>query len=97
MEKNDLQYPVQDENLSWQALGLLAYLISLGDDQQWTIPELAKAKSPAKATSKDTIYKLINELISLGYVARRRRFGGGIEYYTYADPSQNPFFSNKGE
>lgn len=57
---------VQDKKLSWKATGLLAYLLSLPDDWQVYLSDLAKRKaSGTSATS--SAYK---ELCEAGYIQK---------------------------
>jgi len=63
---------LQDENLTWGARGLLAFLLSLPDD--WTVYNKHLYKSsPAGRVATDRIMK---ELISAGYIERKRISGG---------------------
>lgn len=73
---------LKDENLSWQAKGLLSYLLSLPDDWQIYISELQTHAKNGKASTANTI----NELIDAGYITRSRlknKSTGKFEGYEY--------------
>jgi hypothetical protein len=55
-----------DENLSLEAVGLWARLLSRPDDWTFKVSEIAKSCS----CSKERIYRILNELIDNGYAAR---------------------------
>lgn len=57
---------LQNSSLSWQARGLLVYLLSLPDQWQIRLAHLVK-QSPA---GKKAIYTIIKELIEAGYMIR---------------------------
>lgn len=57
-----------DRSLSLKAIGLWARLLSRPDDWRVSVTELAKSCK----CSKDSIYKLLNELIKQGYAYRRQ-------------------------
>lgn len=58
--------PLRDENLSWRAKGLLAYMLSLPDDWTFHATELSQhAKDSEKTTAS-----IIKELKTAGYLKR---------------------------
>ena len=69
---------IEDERLTWQARGLLVYLLSKPNDWQVRVAELI-AQSPA---GRDAVYSTIRELTTHGYIESHReqradgRFGG---------------------
>ncbi|MBX3490880.1 hypothetical protein [Parvibaculum sp.] len=75
-----------DMSLSYEALGLLVYLIAKPQDWRVRIPDLTKRKG----TGRDRCYKLLAELEQAGYIVRERirRKGkmGEIEYVVYDTP-----------
>jgi hypothetical protein len=54
----------QDESLSWEALGMLTYLLSKPDDWEVLIPDLMKRSGRERA------HRIISELVSKGYITR---------------------------
>lgn len=58
-----------DSRLSWEARGLLAYLISKPDHWVINIKHLAK-ESPS--ASKQRLYRILNELENYGYLTQER-------------------------
>lgn len=62
----------QDRRLSWQARGLLIYLLGKPDHWQVSVEALKKETAESvKPTSRDGIYSILKELESAGYVARK--------------------------
>ena len=57
-------FVLQNINLSWEARGFLAYLLSLPNDWSFTVRGLVKQTG----TSKSTILRLMNELKAAGYI-----------------------------
>lgn len=82
---------LSDENLSWKAKGLLAYILSLPDDWQLYESELVKHSSDGKDSLKSTI----KELIERGYVVRGERIRnssghmGGYSYEVFENPNHS--------
>lgn len=66
-------------NLSLKAKGLLAYLICMPDDWQIYVSQL----STVHKESKNTIAKIIKELIEHGYVTREQKRGEGNRFAGY--------------
>lgn len=63
----------EDRRLSWAARGLLVYL--LGKPDYWQVSPaalVAETAGSAKATGRDGIYSLLNELIEAGYMTRQQ-------------------------
>jgi len=92
---------IWDPSLSLQAVGLLARLISRPDNWQIYVAELAKVCD----LSKETINKILRNLIERGYVARiqtkkaktdgsyKNRFGS-YEYWIFETPKTKEEISN---
>ena len=55
----------QDENISYEAGGLLWYLLSKPDDWEVRIPDLQK-----KGAGRDKVYSMLKELKENGYITR---------------------------
>ncbi|WP_058710605.1 hypothetical protein [Paenibacillus jamilae] len=78
----------EDSRISWQAKGLLTYLIGKPDDWIVRIGDLVKRAS----NGRDAVYSIINELIDAGYIEREQVRGDGsgkfgdISYLVYETP-----------
>ena len=66
------KHSLWDENLSLEAVGLWARLMSRPDDWEFNVAELSRSCN----TSPHMINKIINELVSNGYAYRSQRRGG---------------------
>lgn len=83
---------VDDDRLSWEARGMLVYLLSKPD--MWTVQvrDLMNRTKNAigKSAGKDKVYSILNELRAAGYVYREfRREGGnfvGVDYEVSETP-----------
>ncbi|WP_219097761.1 hypothetical protein [Pseudomonas sp. UMAB-40] len=83
---------VDDDRLSWEARGMLVYLLSKPD--MWTVQvrDLINRtkKAIGKSAGKDKVYSIINELRAAGYVYREfKREGGnfvGVDYEVSETP-----------
>jgi hypothetical protein len=62
---------LEDENLSWAAKGLWAYLISKPDNWKVSVAHLCKIYK-AKGGGERAIYAILNELIENGYCIRQK-------------------------
>lgn len=86
----------QDTNLSYEALGLLVYLLSKPDDWQVMIVDLSKRIR----CGKNKAYRILNELIDARYMERvaiRNEKGLFVkhEYHVHEEPlPQNPDVDN---
>ena len=59
----------KESDISWRALGLLTYLVSLPPDWSITIEKLGKVR----VEGRDAVRTAMNELVTAGYVVRRGR------------------------
>lgn len=83
---------VDDDRLSWEARGLLVYLLSKPD--KWTVQvrDLINRTKNAigRSAGKDKVYSIINELRAAGYIYREfKREGGtfvGVDYEVSETP-----------
>lgn len=79
---------LSDSRLSWEARGLLAYLLSKPDN--WSVyPKHLIKESPN--ARRDRVYRILDELKSTGYLVRsQERSEGGrmgeVEYVVYDTP-----------
>ena len=74
-----------NDNLSWEAIGLLAYLCAKPDDWEVSVTQLVNhSKHCPRPSRRDKTYRILDELIEAGYVQRiNNRAGGkftGVEY-----------------
>lgn len=89
---------LQNQQLSWKARGLLAYLLSLPDDWRVYVTELADHSTDGTAATRSGL----QELIDADYVKRERRRDdegkfAGWTYLVYENPrpdSENPHVEN---
>jgi hypothetical protein len=83
---------IGDDRLSWEARGMLVYLLSKPDHWQVQMTDLLSCTASAigKAAKRDKVYLIINELRLAGYVYRWfNRAGGefvGVEYEVSETP-----------
>ena len=92
-----------DNALSFEAMGLLAYLLSKPDN--WSIHPRALSKATEGSDQRrgmGKIYDLLNVLIAAGYVVRFKRANGEVDYIVYDEPvrgemSQNPNQGNPNQ
>lgn len=80
---------IQDKDLTWEATGLLTYLLSLPEDWDINVVDLANRKK----TSKYEVRKIIKELISKGYMVTKteRDVRGYIRKVDYTVTEQSLF------
>src|ERR1700691_4630637 len=76
---------LQDKDLSWDARGLLAYLLSLPNDWKIHVSHLVK-QYPKKGGGEKAIHRMLNELIEAGYCERiqvkdETGLFGGTDYH----------------
>lgn len=79
---------LEDYNLTWDAKGILCYVLSKPDDWKVHIKELAQNS----ADGITVVRTAINELIQAGYITKKRIFNSktkcieGFEYIFYESP-----------
>ena len=90
---------VYDKNqLSWQAMGLLGYLLTKPDNWKVMVAELVNVtKETAKPTGKEGIYNIIKELKEKGFISVRKNSDGSTDYTVYDDPLPNQAEPNQAE
>jgi hypothetical protein len=99
--------PVQDKRLTWEARGLLVYLLSLPSDWEIRVSHLQKQGGKRKdgenqGTGRDALRRMLRELQEFGYASgvgrerqergERGRFGQ-TEIRVYELPALNPFYT----
>jgi len=91
---------VQDERLSWEARGLLVYLLSLPPNWDIRVRHLQKQGG----AGRDAVRRILRELQEFGYASgvgresqERRESGrfGQTDIRVYESPSLNPFYSEE--
>ena len=61
----------RDKRLGWSARGVLIYLLTRPDNWQVSVPNLMnEVGESSQRTGRDATYKIINQLIEAGYMAR---------------------------
>lgn len=81
---------IYDKNqLSWQAMGLLGYLLTKPDNWQVMVAELVNVtKDTKKPTGREGVYNIINELKEKGFISVRKNSDGSTDYTVYDEPIQ---------
>ena len=81
---------IYDKNqLSWQAMGLLGYLLTKPDSWQVMVAELVNVtKDTKKPTGREGVYNIINELKEKGFISVRKNSDGSTDYTVYDEPIQ---------
>lgn len=91
-------------SLSFAAMGFLCYLLSKPDNWSISIPACAKVtQGSRKASGRDAIYALLDELISAGYIDRQDVRDGsgrrsGVRYSVYDVPigsREKPYYGSR--
>lgn len=80
---------LKESHLSFQAMGLLTYLLSKPDKWQVSPIHLSKVTiGTAKPTGRDGVYAILKELVNTGYIHRERQSTGEMDYIVYDEPNQ---------
>ena len=87
---------VYDKNqLSWQAMGLLGYLLTKPDNWQVMVAELVNVtKDTKKPTGREGVYNIINELKEKGFISVRKNSDGSTDYTVHDEPIQQSNHEN---
>ncbi len=72
--------------LSWEAIGLLIYLLSKPDNWQVSIASLTNIGK----CGSHKIGSILKELKQKGYIVVKRHSSGEYEYYVYDTPQEQP-------
>ena len=72
---------LNDDNLSWQAKGLLAYLLAKPDDWKVIISDLEKRS----ANGRDSVQNILKELQKKGYVERIQHKEASTGRFTHVE------------
>ena len=83
---------VYDKNqLSWQAMGLLGYLLTKPDNWKVMVAELVNVtKDTKKPTGKEGVYNIIKELRDKGFIVVKKNSDGSTDYKVFDEPIQKP-------
>ncbi|HIF9521124.1 TPA: conserved phage C-terminal domain-containing protein [Photobacterium damselae] len=76
-----------NNQLSWQAMGLLSYLLSKPDD--WTVSPaqlISVTENTAKHTARSGVYAILKELKKVGYISVKKHSSGKTDYYVADTP-----------
>lgn len=89
----------QRNQLSWQAMGMLSYLLSKPDDWSVVVNELiGVTKDTAKPTGNNGVYNILKELKEKGFVQVRKNGDGTTDYIIFDTPNQaNPNQANPNQ
>ena len=81
---------VYDKNqLSWQAMGLLGYLLTKPDNWKVMVAELVNVtKDTKKPTGKEGVYNIIKELRDKGFIVVKKNSDGSTDYKVFDEPNQ---------
>ena len=73
--------------LSWQAMGMLGYLLSKPDDWRVVVPELVNVtKDTKKQTGREGVYNILKELEEKGYLIRKKNQDGTVDSFIFDEP-----------
>ena len=89
--QNDL---LRSASLSWEARGMLAFILSFPPDWKLNVSHLAKSggisEDGRRRCGKEKVYRILNELKAAGYITGqpKRKAGGfsGFEYIVHEEP-----------
>lgn len=89
----------QRNQLSWQAMGMLSYLLSKPDDWSVVVSELINVtKDTVKPTGNNGVYNILKELREKGFVQVRKNGDGTTDYIIFDEPNQaNPNQANPNQ
>ena len=77
----------QKNQLSWQAMGMLGYLLSKPDNWRVVVPELVSVtKDTYKQTGREGVYNIIKELRNKGYLKLKKNKDGTTDYEVFDEP-----------
>ncbi|MEZ8965524.1 hypothetical protein AB6E53_02435 [Vibrio breoganii] len=75
--------------LSFQAMGMLCYLLSKPDSWEVSIAELQKVThGTAKKTGRDGVYAILKELKQVGFVTTKKSANGDLDYFVHDLPQK---------
>lgn len=78
----------EDKRLSWAARGLLVFLLGKPDHWQVSVEHLYNESPDKRGNGREAIYGYINELIATGYISRKKRSTGEMDYHVSEVPCE---------
>ena len=86
---------IDDKNLSWRALGMLTFILSLPDDWILNLAHLQNCGERRSGMKRDATRSIMRELIASGYIIRvrsRNEYGQfiGRYYFVFEEPIRDP-------
>ena len=76
-----------DNHLSWQAQGLLSYLLSKPDNWSISPEQLTNVtKGTFKTTARSGVYAILKELREIGYITMTKKSSGEVDYFIHDEP-----------
>ena len=83
--------------LSWQAMGMLCFLLEKPDNWKVVVSYLVEVtKGAKKETGSNGVYNIINELKEKGFIAYKKNSDGSTDYTVYDEPI-NPNQANPNQ
>ncbi|MBY7923744.1 hypothetical protein KW453_15900 [Vibrio fluvialis] len=77
----------KDKQLSFQAMGMLSYILSKPDNWSISPSQLEKVTvGTAKKTGRDGIYSILKELKGKGFISTRKNSDGTLDYTVFDNP-----------
>uniref|UniRef100_UPI003F588D08 hypothetical protein n=1 Tax=Vibrio cholerae TaxID=666 RepID=UPI003F588D08 len=77
----------EDKLLSFQAMGMLSYILSKPDNWSISPSQLEKVTvGTAKKTGRDGIYSILKELKSKGFISTKKHSDGTVDYTVFDNP-----------
>lgn len=86
---------IGNKTLSWAAEGMLHYLLSKPDGWSVNPSHLWQEKKGVRGCGRDAVYKLLNELIQVGFIHRfqlrdAKGVTDGFDYFVFDTPQPHP-------
>jgi len=77
----------KDKLLSFQAMGMLSYILSKPDNWSISPSQLEKVTvGTAKKTGRDGIYSILKELKAKGFISTKKHSDGTVDYTVFDNP-----------
>ena len=74
-----------DRTISFKAKGILIYMLSRPENWIFNAKEISKNSKDGM----DSVYSGLKELVSSGYISRKKNSNGTIDYYIFEDKEEN--------
>ncbi|HDI3132805.1 TPA: hypothetical protein PMB21_001479 [Vibrio cholerae] len=76
-----------DGCLSWQAMGMLSYILSKPDNWSISPSQLeGVTQGTAKKTGREGVYNILKELKNAGFISTKKGADGSVEYTVFDHP-----------